>query len=224
MEHLVAPLIALVLDVVEVLLSELADEALDAGVTDDMELAEEVIGLHHHVEVSEQVLTLEPGRGKRVGAERVEQRVGHNLGLGGGESSESGSVERGSELVDVLHHLRLEVALDADFVVHVHRRGDREAPGVGGEGELNHGGSVLAVRDGHAASVTDGDVRIVVDNRSLKGVADRGASLLDKLRSENTVRVLALVHEEVQRTVATRAEFELIQTRVSPDVLNACVN
>lgn len=223
-EHLVTPLVALVLDVVEVLLGELADKALDAGVTDNVELTEEVVGLHHNIEVTEQVLTLQPVGGDNVGTEGVEQRVGHDLSLGGGESSESSLVESGGELVDVLHHLGLEVALDADFVVHVHRRSHSEAPGVGGEGELNHSGSVLTVRDSHAASVTDADVGIVVDNRSLKGVADRGASLLDKLRSENTVRVLALVHEEIQCTVATRAELELIQARVGPDVLNTCVN
>lgn len=220
-EHLVAVLVALVLNVVEVLLGELLDEALDAGVADNVELTEEVVGFHHHVEVAKQIFALKPAGGNRVGTERVEQWIGHNLGLGRGESRESSGIERGGELVDVLQHLGLEIALNADLVVHVHCRGNREAPRVGGEGELDHGGGVLTVRDSHAASVTDGNIRIVVDDRSFKGVADRHTGLLDKLRSENTVRVLALVHEKIQRTVATRAELELIQARVGPDVLNA---
>ena len=221
---LLTKLVGFVENVSSTILTELVVDALHAGITDDVNATIEIVGLHHNVDIAEEALTLEIAGLHDIAAHSVQQAVVELLSLVGAEVSEANTVKSRGELVDVLQHLRIEVTLHANFIVHEHSRHNREAPSVGGEGDGNHVRSVFTITDGNRTSVTDGNATIVVDDGRLKGRADRDTSLVLQLLSEDAVRVLRLSHERIESAIAATTKFVLVEVRVSTHVLGSGEN
>ena len=189
-ENLVTVLVALVLDVVQVLLSELLHSALNTCITYNVQLAIEVVSTHDDIQITEQVLALCPLGVDDVTSLVIQKWVLNDSCLSSSKFGQSSLIKSLGQLVDVLHKLGLEVTLNANLVVHVHCRSNGETEGIGCKRDGHHARGILAISDNQLTSVADADASIIINHRSFDGVANRGAGLSLKLVGQNTSRVI----------------------------------
>ena len=82
------------------------------------------------------------------------------------------------ESIDVLHHLCLEITLNANFIVHIHRRRNSKAPRIRSEVNLYHFRGIFAVGYRQRASIANRNARVVVNYRGFQGITYGSSCLL----------------------------------------------
>ena len=222
MEILSCPLHCLVHDVVRTFLVQFVQKATHSCITDDVNCAVEVIGVHHWLDVGKDVLT----RGKRhndsVGILGVDEFVCKDLTLVCIKGGDGSTIKGSTENTGALEVLPLKVFHIVNLIVGVCCLYHSETYGIGGESNANELGGVLCISDCTTTHIADSDTSVIVDYGHLEGLTHRCNRFVTHLTCKEWVRP-ALLNEEIECSVLAQTMLVLVKKRIiDTNILQHC--
>ena len=134
MEVLSSPLHCLIHYIVCTLFGKFVQEAAYTCVTDDVNCAIEIVGVHHRLNVREDVLTRSERHYDSVRILGIDEGVLEHLALVCTKGGKCCGIKRGTKNAGALEVLLCEVILIVNLVVGIHSLYHSKAYGIGGEG------------------------------------------------------------------------------------------
>ena len=185
MNNLVIILHSLIDIVVDSVLCQLTNKAVDTCVTDEVNCLGITVSTHNGVDVAKDFRCHLLGNVDNVCRSLILQQVFEYLCLLGFESCHCILVESGCQCTANLFHLTSKVVVVANFVVHVQCRNHCKANGIGLPYNSVQCGRILCICNDTRTRVADGYVAVIIDDWNLYGVANARKGTVAQVRTDD---------------------------------------